>query len=90
MSHSEKFRKQLLKKLPVTGAKDESIFLGRPFFKSLSDTEFVILWNTPGLNIVIGPNAAEYVKERQERLNLKESKNAGYNLNHPDKKEEEK
>lgn len=78
-THAEKFRNDLLKKLPTTGAEGERILLGVPFFKSLTDTEFIILWNTPGLDIVVGPNAEAYIKQRQAKLKLQESKNIGFN-----------
>lgn len=85
-THSEKFRKQLLKKLPVTGTEGQRIFLGRPFLKTLTDTEFIILWNTPKLDIVLGPNAARYVKQRVQDLGLQESPTAGFNIHEKDQR----
>lgn len=80
-THSEKLRQQLLKKLPVTGAKGERIMLGRPFFKQLTDTEFIIMWNTPGMEIVISETTKAYIEQRRAALGLKFSKEAGFNLN---------
>ena len=76
---SKQQQRKLHKLLPAHG-KDEQILLPAPFWKALSDTDFIIIWNMPDANILLPPRAEEYVEERRKKLGLKFTKNAGYNL----------
>ena len=82
----EKLPAQLRKKLPVLGTSDQRIMLQKTFLKQLTDTEFIILWNMPNLDIIVTENTRAYIEKRRCELGLKFTKEAGFDL----KQEEEK
>lgn len=81
----EKLPAQLRKKLPVLGTNDQRIMLQTTFLKTLNDTEFIILWNMPNLDIIVTENTRAYIENRRRGLNLKFTKDAGFDLNKEEK-----
>lgn len=78
-TRSSKAQNDLLRKHPQL-RQNLRIRLARVFFKELTDIEFVVFWNLPGLDVEISEPTKKYIEERRQKLGLKFSGTAGYDL----------
>jgi len=72
----QKLIESIFEKIPVLET-EKDVYLGKLYFKKLTDEEFVLLWTLPNLIIRVHPNAADYLEERRLLLGLKRNMQSG-------------